>query len=761
MARVLLVVFTAVIALAASVQNPGFSVILLPDTQYYALRDHETYRKQTEWIAEHRDEHNTKFVIHLGDVTDQNFEDDWLLAWKAQWNGPDVAHRVLDSAKIPYSVTTGNHDYPWVGNEMGRRVRDASRFHSVFPPSRFEGKPNYEGKVWYGGHAGTTNENSFAFFDHNGLEFLVVSLEYIPRKDAMCWADSILRRNAAKRAILVTHCYQTAGGGHKTDCDQKRYRMTGASPEALWRELVRQNPNVFMVLSGHVNDAEHRRRNRLTNTVLTPRTPSGATTVHELLTDYQEEYGLNATHKPFHIRAANHGNGWLRRLNFTPNKVYVSVHSVLGAQTFNWGVSEGRYPANPNAPPHQFSFAYDMEAPVPTTGAPPSDRFTDRSVNSDETGNQLDPRVAGSADGNWVAVWEDDSEGTSGLYQIYARGFSPTGCQKFKDVVVNTVAAGQQRNPSIAANAQGRFIVVWEDSANAGNTYDIMMRGFDATAKGWVSQRPVHASTGRQQRPNVAINNRGDFVVVWEDDADGNGQYQIRVRGFDTDGNERFSQRTVNAVATGQQLRPAVAMREDGSFVVVWEDDGGDGVYQIKARGFTATGDTVGPKAFSQRTVNSVARGQQRRPAIALDAAGNFVVAFQDSGEDDVYQIRVRGFRSDGSESFPQRTVNSSAVGQQREPSIAAHGDGRFVITWEDSGDDDVYQIKARAFTAAGAPAWNQITVNSLSPGQQRVPSVALAPSGQFIVAWQDDLDGNGSWEILARGCSLSFKCSY
>ena len=65
---------------------------------------------------------------------------------------------------------------------------------------------------------------------------------------------------------------------------------------------------------------------------------------------------------------------------------------------------------------------------------------------------------------------------------------------------------------------------------------------------------------GQQLRPAVAIDSDGDFVVVWEDDQDGNGFYQIYARGFASDGKEAFADIAVNQVASGQQLKPAIGM---------------------------------------------------------------------------------------------------------------------------------------------------------------------------------------------------------
>ena len=748
----------AVLAGDAMVQD-RFTIVLLPDTQYYSLRDPRTYFEQTEWIAAKRDVLDVEFVVHLGDVTDKNGLDESSLAWQAEWLPSHRAHLTLDAASIPYTITTGNHDYPWTDLEdTDRRVRDASMFNWQFSPSRFQGTG------WYKGHFSSGNENSYAFFEHDGLQFMVVSLEYAPRKDAMCWADSVLRQFPARRAIVATHCYQGSKGGLVGDCDQARYRMTGASPVAIWQELVRPNPNVFMVVSGHINGSAHRMRNRMTQDVVAD-DASGPTTVHEILTDYQEEPGLNAAHLTALQRVMdNHGNGWLKTMEFRPaeKRVYVSTHSVLGADTFVWGPRERRYNKNPGHIDHKYDFRYDMTAPPPTMGAPRPDRFEDRVVNSDKSGDQLQPAATATKNGEWVGVWQD-SRGNDG-YRVRVRGFDANGCQRFSDRAVHT-GLGPQRHPAVASDNQGRFVVVWEDGGGD-EWYQIQARGFDGSGaqRADFPLRTVNANaTGQQLRPAVAMKGDGTFVVVWEDDSDKDGTYKIMMRGFDAAGTPRpdFPQRAVSD-GKGQQRRPVVAMDKAGRPVVVWEDSGTDDVYQIKMRGFDTSGNPR--QDFPTRTVNEVATGQQRRPSVVIDLPGNVVVAWEDSGGDDVYQIRMRGFDASGAprQDFEEQTVNTTATGQQRKPEVAMRPNGQFIVAWEDSGDDGYYQIKARAFQAGGDSPWDQqVTVNTLASGQQRSPAVAMDPSGRFVVLWEDDLEKNDSWEVLARGCSLASRCAY
>src|SRR5437867_10145974 len=105
--RIRALLASSLLALVPEVPPERFTIVLLPDTQYYSLRDPLTYRKQAEWIVANRDALNITFVIHLGDITDKNGSTS-----VDEWKNAHQAHLILDNAGVPYSVTTGNHELP-------------------------------------------------------------------------------------------------------------------------------------------------------------------------------------------------------------------------------------------------------------------------------------------------------------------------------------------------------------------------------------------------------------------------------------------------------------------------------------------------------------------------------------------------------------------------------------------------------------------------------------------------------------------------
>ena len=82
----------------------------------------------------------------------------------------------------------------------------------------------------------------------------------------------------------------------------------------------------------------------------------------------------------------------------------------------------------------------------------------------------------------------------------------------------------------------------------------------------------------------------------------------------------------VNTYTTNNQFAPSAAMDSTGDFVVAWnsylQDGSLDGVY---AQRYNAAGVAQG----SEFQVNTYTTSYQERPSVAMDSAGDFVVAWE------------------------------------------------------------------------------------------------------------------------------------
>src|SRR5690606_7434137 len=93
------------------------SMILLPDSQNYAKFDinQPLFTLMTKWVAGNIDDLNIKAVLSTGDLVEHN---DYFLpelengnqTSTEQWEAISKSFEELDN-KVPYILSTGNHDY--------------------------------------------------------------------------------------------------------------------------------------------------------------------------------------------------------------------------------------------------------------------------------------------------------------------------------------------------------------------------------------------------------------------------------------------------------------------------------------------------------------------------------------------------------------------------------------------------------------------------------------------------------------------------
>jgi hypothetical protein len=302
-------------------------------------------------------------------------------------------------------------------------------------------------------------------------------------------------------------------------------------------------------------------------------------------------------------------------------------------------------------------------------------------VNTHTTGIQRGPAVAADASGNFVVVWASDGQDGSG-YGVFGQRYASSGAPQGPEFRVNTYTTIAQRNPWVAADSAGNFVVVWHSAQQDGSTYGVFGQRFanSGVPQGLEFRVNTH-TTGSQDQAAVTSDASGNFVVVWTSFAqDGSGRGIFGQR-FASSGAALGPEFQVNTYTTLDQVYPSVAADASGSFVIVWgsvgQDGSGAGVF---AQRYAASGAPAGPEF----RVNTHTTGVQRAFSVATDAAANFVVVWDDDSSHDGEGLGIFGqrFASSGSPLGPEFQINTYTTGDQGAPTVASDGTGRFVVVW-------------------------------------------------------------------------------
>ena len=302
--RIIFSVFASIVLLGVLV--PGakaqsdFTIVALPDTQYYSESYPQTFTAQTQWIVNNAATLNIQAVLGLGDIVNTATN-----TW--EWQNADASVKLLDNANTPYLLAIGNHDYSDSGNTSGR-TSETSNFNAFFGPSRYQGYSWYKGQYPAG-----SNENFYGILTINSKQYLFLMLEFYPRDSALAWAASVIAANPAAEVIVVTHAYIYSDSTRVSLCDglnAQAYNVGADNDgETLWKKFVSQYSQISLVLNGHFAYTDS------TAEGVGKRTDLGVNgnIVNEMLSDYQE--------------MANGGNGYLRILKFSPSLNTIEVRT--------------------------------------------------------------------------------------------------------------------------------------------------------------------------------------------------------------------------------------------------------------------------------------------------------------------------------------------------------------------------------------------------------------------------------------------------
>jgi hypothetical protein len=300
---------------------------------------------------------------------------------------------------------------------------------------------------------------------------------------------------------------------------------------------------------------------------------------------------------------------------------------------------------------------------------------------------------------------------------------------------VSTYTTSYQYRPSVAANAAGDFVVAWSSYGQDGSGDGLFARRFSSAGAPLATEFQVNTRTiDNQYESSVAASPAGDFVVAWQSRAPQDGSDSgVFARSFSSVGAALATEFQVNAHTASSQRYPSVAVDADGDFVVAWLSYGQDGPDDtVLARRFSSAGAALA----TEFQVNTHTASYQYSPSLAASADGDFVVAWGSYRQDGSSGVFARRFSSAGAALAAEFQVNTHTTSGQGSPSVAANAAGDFVVAWGSQSEDGSYAaVFARRFSSAGAPLATEFQVNTYTASGQVFPSAANA-GGDFVVAW-------------------------
>ena len=288
---------------------------------------------------------------------------------------------------------------------------------------------------------------------------------------------------------------------------------------------------------------------------------------------------------------------------------------------------------------------------------------------------------------------------------------------------VNVGSEGAQLDVDVAQDTAGDTVFVWTDQNTAPQT--VQARVFNPSGNPLGFSFIVGLESQPISHPRVAMTPLGEFTVVW-----GN-PHTVFVRRFDRLGRPLGSVSVTRQLAPGIVQSPDVAVDAAGNAVVVWSVSRVEGDLIFLQR-FNAANEAPGlqgvPEMVNQNTFNS-----RDKPRVALDAAGDILVSWDDYRTGNLPDVWARRFDGPTGSWAPELRINPSTPGFQQGsvPILYPARDGAVVYSDLTEG-----RILVRRLDASGAFLGDLREV--AQPGAVDSPvDAAAGPDGTALAVWQ------------------------
>lgn len=295
----------------------SWTMIVLPDTQTYIKfeQNQPIFSLMTRWIKQNKEKLNIELVLCQGDLVEQNnipvgdgINGDQNS--KQQWAAVREAFSVLDTI-VPYILCAGNHDF---GSKSAENRY--SQLNSYFSPDQMKSTsgilrgmmPNFSGE--------RTLENAYyEFVSPHNVKYLIASLEFNPRDTIVKQTETIFSKEKYKdhRGVILTHSYMKSMENNNALIEKEGYKVKDVTHgKKLWEKLIAPSKNIEMVFCGHIAGTGGFKENVGYRMEKNARDKK----VHQMLFNAQADGG------GWH---GNGGDGWLRILEFLPDKQTVII----------------------------------------------------------------------------------------------------------------------------------------------------------------------------------------------------------------------------------------------------------------------------------------------------------------------------------------------------------------------------------------------------------------------------------------------------
>lgn len=359
--------------------------------------------------------------------------------------------------------------------------------------------------------------------------------------------------------------------------------------------------------------------------------------------------------------------------------------------------------------------------------------------------------VSMTQNGDSLITWHDfggiDGDGLAAVGRL----FDSIGNPLTDEFIINETTTGNQRLPDVDSNGENIFVIVW-NSFIEGEGNNVFAKLISSLGTVLVNEYKVNDAVSESKiHPDVTMYSNGDFIVIWDQEEQGQLNYYVKL--FDSYGTLIDGPFKVNKILSvgpsepgGKSGLPDIAVNETGDAVAVWERISSTDV-SIAGRLFNI----YTKKASKEILIDPPAGGIiQSRPMVDINEAGDIIVTWIEYQiADATYDVYAMKYHASINKWGNKISPHHSPDGIQALPAVKIIENGQFVIVW--TSDNDVYM---RFYNAREVPLSKEIIVNSTQEDIQKRPAIDLfeyLDHISMIITWEGYGQGVDNYGIYSK----------
>ncbi len=377
-----------------------------------------------------------------------------------------------------------------------------------------------------------------------------------------------------------------------------------------------------------------------------------------------------------------------------------------------------------------------------------SDNPATNLVIADRSSEQVQTKVAPTADGGCYISWFDNA---AGGYDIYLQRLDAAGNEQWahNGVLVADRGFSSTQDYGLAVDTVGNALLAFRDDSDVNVQIAAARVAPDGTLLWGLGGIAITATADFVAAPKIAGTSDGNVVVAWTQDVD------VVAHKLDPNGAPFWSAAVVLAPASGSFAFSDLQASDAGSAILSWiHSAGGAGPRHLWAQKL-ASADGASTWAAGHVQVYDDAAGSLQFgnfPSFLSDGSGGAVFGWYTSGPS--LQCRTQRILAGGAEAFAHNGVVAStdATRLRVSPDVAWNPVTQeiFLFWTELNGGQSQFGLYGQKFNAAGLRQWSDSGQQVIALGSEQIGQIQTVSWGDgAAVAWAQSI-GIGNQPIRA-----------